>query len=120
MSDSRDEVWYQIERHTQVAGSQSSKQLRGTWGCVHPATRADNDQFALKQANNLFASLKRHTRRPLNPRQRPRKNSAKIKIRVPIKKVPTQESDDASGKRPTKAKVLVVHRIGSSALTASA
>jgi hypothetical protein len=35
-------------------------------------------------------------------------------------KVPTQESDDASGKRPTKAKVLVVHRIGSSALTASA
>jgi hypothetical protein len=79
-----------------------------------------NDQFALKQANNLFASLKRHTRRPLNPRQHPRKNSAKIKIRVPIKKVPTQESDDASGKRPTKAKVLVAHRIGSSALTASA
>jgi len=66
----------------------------------------------------LFASLKRHTRRPLNFRQHRRKNSAKIKIRVPIKKVPTQESDDASGKRPTKGKVLVVHRIGSSALTA--
>ena len=29
-----------IERHTQVARSQSSKQLRGTWGCVHLATRA--------------------------------------------------------------------------------
>jgi hypothetical protein len=40
MSDSKDEVWYQIERHTQVARSQSSKQLRGTWGCVHLATRA--------------------------------------------------------------------------------
>jgi len=79
-----------------------------------------NDQLALKQANNLFASLKSHTRRPLNPGQHPGKNSAKIKIRVPIKKVPTQESDDASGKRPTKTKVLVVHRIGSSALTASA
>ena len=41
MSDSRDEIWYQIERHTQVAGSQSSKQVRGTWRCDHPATRAD-------------------------------------------------------------------------------
>jgi hypothetical protein len=77
-----------------------------------------NDQFALKQANNLFASLNRHTRHPLNPRQHPRKNNAKIKIRVTDQKVPRQESDDASGKRPTKAKVLVVHRIGSSALTA--
>jgi hypothetical protein len=67
------------------------------------------DQFALKQANNLFASLNRHTRHPLNPSEHRRKNSAKIKIRVPIKKAPTQESDDASGKRPTKAKVLVVH-----------
>ena len=75
---------------------------------------------ALKQANNLFASLKSHTRLPLNHRQHSRKNSAKIKIRVPIKKVPTQESDDASGKRPATAKVLVVHRIGSSALTGSA
>jgi hypothetical protein len=77
-----------------------------------------NDQFVLKQANNLFASLKRHTRRPLNPRQHPRKNSAKNKNSRYRSKVPTQESDDALGKRPTKAKVLVVHRIGSSALTA--
>ena len=47
-----------------------------------------NDQFVLKQANNLFASLKRHTRRPLNPRQHPGKNSAKIKIRVTDQKSP--------------------------------
>jgi len=47
-----------------------------------------NDQFALKEANDLFASLNRHTRRPLNSRQHPRKNSAKIKIRVTDQKVP--------------------------------
>ena len=41
MSDSKNEVWYQMERHTQVAASRSSKELRGTWGCVHLATRAD-------------------------------------------------------------------------------
>src|SRR6516165_870847 len=40
MSDSKDEVWYRIERHTQVARSQSSKQLRGTWGRVHLVRRA--------------------------------------------------------------------------------
>ena len=67
----------------------------------------------LAQSLSLLRS-KAYARRPLNSRQHPRKNSAKIKIRVPIKKVPTQESDDTSGKRPTKAKVLVVHRIGSS------
>jgi hypothetical protein len=33
---------------------------------------------------------------------------------------PMEEPDDALGKRPTKAKVIVVHRIGSSILTASA
>src|SRR5215471_15245395 len=77
MFDSKNEVWYQIERHTQVAGSQSSKQLRGTWGAFILQHALINDQFALKQANNLFASLNRHTRHPLNPRQHPRKNSAK-------------------------------------------
>src|SRR5215831_11341084 len=55
MSDSRDEVWYQIEWHTQVAGSQISKQLRGTWGCVHLQHALINDQFVLEEANNLFA-----------------------------------------------------------------
>jgi len=74
----------------------------------------------LKQANNLFASLKRSYASPVEPQTTPEKKQCQDKIRVPIKKVPTQESDDASGKRPTKAKVLVVHRIGSSAHSASA
>ena len=55
MSDYRDEVWYQIERHTQVADGESSKQLRGTWGAFVLQHALINDQFARKQANNLLA-----------------------------------------------------------------
>jgi hypothetical protein len=74
-----------------------------------------NDQFVLKQANNLFAYAP-----PVEPQTTPEKKQCQNKNSRYRSKVPTQESDDASGKRPTKAKVLVVHRIGSSALTASA
>jgi hypothetical protein len=41
MSDYRDEVWYPIERHTQLAGSQSSKQLHGVGVAVAVAVAVE-------------------------------------------------------------------------------
>ena len=71
-----------------------------------------NDQFALEEANNLFASVKGHTRRPLNSRQHPEEKQCRDKNSRTDQKSPDARSDDASGKHPPKAKVLVVHRIG--------
>jgi len=55
MSDSKDEVWYQIERHIQVAGSRSSEATSRNVGSFILQHALINDQFVLKQANKLFA-----------------------------------------------------------------
>ena len=49
----------------------------------------------------------------LNPRRITRENTCQIKnLRTDQKKSLTEEPNDVSGKRSTKAKVAVVHRMG--------
>ena len=112
MSDSKDEVWYQIERHTQAAGSQSSKQLRGTWGCVHLATRADKRSVRAETGEQSLCFGQKPYAPPVEPQKTPENKQCQDKNSRTDQKSPDARSDDASGKHPPKAKVLVVHRIG--------
>ena len=75
----RDEVWYQIERHTQVAGSQSSKQLRGTWGCVHLTTRADKRSVRAETGEQSLCFAQKPYVPPVEPQTTPEKKQCQDK-----------------------------------------
>ena len=53
-SDYRNEVWNQIERHTEVADGQGEKQLCGKRGPFVSQNALIYDQFTFERASNLF------------------------------------------------------------------
>jgi hypothetical protein len=61
MTDYRNEVWNQIERHAEVADCQSEKQLRRKRGTIVSQNALIHDQFTFERASNFFAPLKGHT-----------------------------------------------------------
>lgn len=61
MTDYRNEVWNQIERHTEIADGQSEKQLRGKRGTFISQNALIHNQFTFERASYLFAPLKGHT-----------------------------------------------------------